>query len=86
MSKGWKIALALIVDMLVLGLIVFAVWKLCQGNDVAWKNTLFKWMIVLAIPCMFFLTFTSFAGDKFDTLPADLQDDAEEDTEEDADA
>lgn len=81
MSKGWKIALALIIDIVVLFLIAFAVWRLFQGNDTAWKNTLFKWMIVLAIPCMFFLTFISFAGDKFDTLPADLLDDEEEEKE-----
>lgn len=78
MNKGKKIAIALLFDMALLVGIVFAVSAIIHGSDSAWKINLSKAVIVLFIPCMFFMTYMSAAGDKYDTLPDELLDEEED--------
>lgn len=78
MNKGKKVALAILFDMAFLVAIVFAVSTIIGGSDCAWKITLSKIVIVLLIPCMFYMTYMSVSGDKYDTLPDELLDDEEE--------
>lgn len=78
MNKGKKIAIALLLDMALLVAIVFAVSTIIHGSDSAWKINLSKAVIVLFIPCMFYMTYMSAAGDKYDSLPDELLDEEED--------
>ena len=78
MNKGKKIALAIVVDMLFLVVIVLAVSTIIKGADSIWKINLSKAVIVLLIPCMFFMTYMSAAGDKYDKIPDELLDEDDE--------
>lgn len=77
MNKGKKIAIALVVDMLMLVAIVYAVATIIHNGDEAWKRNIAKVIIVLFIPCMFYMTYMSFSDGKYDELPADLLEDEE---------
>lgn len=77
MNKGKKLAIALLFDMAFLVAIVFAVSTIIKGSDSMWKINLSKVVIVLFIPCIFYMTYMSAAGDKYDTLPDELLDDEE---------
>ena len=78
MNKGKKVALAIVVDMLFLVVIVLAVSTIIKGADSIWKINLSKAVIVLLIPCMFFMTYMAAAGDKYDKIPDELLDEDDE--------
>lgn len=65
MKKGWKAALAIIVDLLLIVLIVFSVNMIINSPNEVLKN-ICKAIIVISIPVGFFLTYMTFAGDKYD--------------------
>lgn len=81
MNKGKKIALAILFDMLFLVAIVFAVSTILHGGDTVWKVRLAQVLIILLIPCSFYITYMSFSGDKYDKLPEELLEEDEEDDE-----
>ena len=78
MNKGKKVALAIVVDMLFLVVIVLAVSTIIKGADSIWKINLSKAVIVLLIPCMFFMTYMSALGDKCEKIPDELLDEDDE--------
>lgn len=65
MKKGWKAALAIIVDLLLMALIIFSVYIIMNSDNAVFKN-ICKAIIVISIPVGFFMTYMSFAGDKYD--------------------
>lgn len=78
MSKGKKLAIAIVIDFILIAAIVFAVKMIISGDATGNKRLLCQGIIVVAIPIMFYMTYMSAAGDKYDELPAELLDDEDE--------
>lgn len=78
MNKGTKILIAVLADMALLVLIVLSVRYLLFHTESAVYRRIFSGVIIVAIPVMFFISFTTFAGDRYDYDPDAFEgDDAE---------
>jgi len=82
MSKGKKIAIAIVIDFILIAVVVYAVKNIISGHATGNYRFLYQGIIVVAIPIMFYMTYMSAAGDKYDELPAELLDDEDDENEE----
>lgn len=78
MNRGMKIAIAIVMDMLFLVAIVYAVAVIIRGTGTPFMRNLAKAVIVILIPCMFYMSFMTFSGERYDKLPEDLLEDGDE--------
>lgn len=65
MDKKTKIFLTLIADFALVGILCFSVYKMVTDAGTSAKNA-YSWIIVLVIPVMFFISYMTFAGDKYE--------------------
>lgn len=77
MSEGKKRALVIILDMILLAVVVVSAYKMIKGGSSAF-NHLFTCIIVVSIPTIFVMTFTTFAGSRFDVELPEEDDEEEE--------
>ena len=71
MNDGKKRAIIVVADILLLAAIVAAVYFMLFGNGTSDFNNLLTAIIVICIPSIFLMTFTTFAGNKYDIKEPD---------------
>lgn len=78
-----KAFLSIIIDIILIGIIVVAVYILLANNNKDIVQKLLYGLIIVVIPTGFYITYNAFAGQKYDfsKLP---DDEAEEDEENDS--
>lgn len=76
MNKGLKAVIVVLVDIALLAVIVFAVRAILFLTLTELERRLCMATIIVAIPIIFYVTYLSFFGSKFDDL--DIQDFEEE--------
>lgn len=82
MNKKAQYVITICVDMIMLAIVAIASYFLLTHGFTGWKQYVLQGVIIAAIPTIFFLTYMTFAGHKYDSLPDDEED---EDREEDED-
>ena len=65
MDKGKKALIVVLVDFALVALIVFSVYMMLKTDADTFLHNLFMILIVISIPTMFFVTYLSFSGDKY---------------------
>lgn len=81
MNKKAQYVITICVDMIMLAIVAIASYFLLTHGFTGWKQYVLQGGIIVAIPTIFFLTYMTFAGHKYDSLPEE-----EEDGEEDKDS
>lgn len=84
MNKGTRILVTVLADMALLALVVFSVHFLLAYPSSLLYRRVFSILIIIAIPAMFLISFTTFAGDKYDYDPDEFEEDGENLPENDA--
>jgi hypothetical protein len=70
-----KPLITILIDMALLIIIIASVYMILTRTDIIWLKNLSSAAIVIAIPAMFFMTYTTFAGDKFKYDETEFMDD-----------
>lgn len=80
MDKKTKVFLTVIADLILIGIIILSVYIVVTryGSNL---GNVFSWIIVLAIPTMFYFSYMTFAGDKYEYKEGMFDDEEEEDEE-----
>ena len=66
MSKKTQYVLTICVDMIMLAILVIASYFLITHEYSGWKQYGLQAVIIVTIPSMFFITYMTFAGHKYD--------------------
>lgn len=76
MSKVKKAMLTVLVDAVMLAVLVFSVYSMLFCADTELMKNIYTALILISIPVIFFVTYMSIAGDKYDYIE-DLEDEAD---------
>ncbi len=80
MNKGTRILVTVLADMALLVLVVFSVHFLLAYPESVLYRRVFSILIIIAIPAMFFISYTAFAGDRFDYNAEVFEEEEKEDS------
>lgn len=84
MDKAKKVIITLIINLILLGIIVFSVYMMVTRELSGLKKNLFSGIIVACIPMMFLITFINTSWEKYDDKrPQDSYEDSEDNLIED---
>ena len=86
MGKGRKIAISLLVDFLLLGVVVCCVYMLITGDMSSVYMNIYKALIIICIPSTFLVTYINTSWDKYDEEELGEKFDDEADTDFSGDA
>lgn len=78
MNKGTRILVTVLADMALLVLVVLSVHFLLAYPESALYRRVFSVLIIVAIPAIFLISYTTFAGDRFDYNPEAFEEEDQE--------
>lgn len=81
MNKGTRILVTVLADVALLVLVVLSVRFLLAYPESAMYRRVFSVLIIAAIPAIFLITYTTFAGDRFDYNPEEFEEEEQEDAD-----
>lgn len=74
MSKIKKALLVVLIDIVLMGVIIFSVYKMLNTEVGSTAYNVFMALIVISIPVIFFSTYLTVAGDKYDIKESEFKD------------
>ncbi len=79
MDKVKKAIFVVLLDLVLIGIIIFSVYMMLNTKVGSVGHNVFKVLIVVSIPVVFFATYLLVAGNKYDLNEADFEDEPVED-------